>query len=98
MGITASWDLLSFLENVGSYMKEAGGLLLIIMGVGALVWAGVRVVQKLWGEGHQAQQISWLKIILLVIVGGALCTGGWTFMYDIGQGGETTIEELGTGS
>ena len=92
--IVAAWDLKSFLENAAQYAKDAGGALLILMGVVGVVWGGVKLVRKLMG-GQQAQQESWLMIGALIVVGGALATGGWTLMENVSSGGQTTIEDLG---
>lgn len=92
----ADWDIKSFLEGATQYIKDAGGLLLILMGVVAVIWGGIKLVKKLMG-GQGAQQESWLMIGALIIVGGALATGGWTLMSNISSGGQTTIEDLGGG-
>lgn len=93
---TAAWDLVSFLENAGEYVKIAGGALLILMGVAALVWGGVLLLKKLM-SGMQNQD-SWLKIIGLMIIGGAIAVGGFSLIFTIGSGGKKTIEDLGGGT
>ncbi len=92
----AQWDIKSFFDNAATYVKGAGGSLLILMGVVAIVWGGVKLVKKLMG-GQNAQQESWFMIAALIIVGGALATGGWTLMSTIASGGQTTITQLGGG-
>lgn len=93
---TAAWDLVSFLENAGEYVKTGGGALLVLMGLAALVWGGILVIKKLM-SGQQNQD-NWLKIIGLMIVGGAIAVGGFSLIFTIGSGGKKTIEDLGGGT
>lgn len=96
-----AWDLGSFLTNATSVGRSWGGLLLILIGVVAVVAAGVLFVKGLFGKaakGQQATPVSWVAIFLLLIVGGALITGGFNFVANISSGGQATIEALGTGS
>lgn len=93
---TAAWDLVSFLENAGEYVKTGGGALLILMGLAALVWGGVLLLKKLM-SGQQNQD-SWFKIIGMMIIGGAIAVGGFTLIFTIGSGGKKTIEDLGGGT
>lgn len=93
---TAAWDLVSFLENAGEYVKTGGGALLILMGLAALVWGGVLLLKKLMGG--QQNQDSWIKIIGLMIIGGAIAVGGFSLIFTIGSGGKKTIEDLGGGT
>ncbi|MET3172842.1 UNVERIFIED_ORG: hypothetical protein ABIB52_000670 [Arthrobacter sp. UYCu721] len=90
---TAAWDVVSFFENAGEFVKTAGGGLLIAMGLIALVWGGVLLLKKLMAG--QQNQDSWIKIIMLMIVGGAIAVGGFSLIFTIGSGGKTTIEDLG---
>lgn len=90
---TAAWDLNSFLENAGEFIKTAGGGLLVAMGLIALVWGGVLLLKKLM-SGQQNQD-SWIRIIMLMIIGGAIAVGGFSLIFTIGSGGKKTIEDLG---
>lgn len=95
----AAWDLTSFLENAKSQFQLWGGLLLMLLGVAGLIWSGVVSVKKLWAPPQTAgQQQSWGTIALLFLLGGALATGGWSFMSTVGSGGQQTIEDLGGGT
>ncbi|MFG1858916.1 hypothetical protein ACGFJT_44275 [Actinomadura geliboluensis] len=94
----AAWDLKSFLENAKSYVQTVGGVLLMLLGAAGLVWGGVLLIRKLMGNQQQSHQHGWSQIIMLVLVGGALGTGGWQLISAIGSGGQTTIEELGGGT
>lgn len=94
--VTAEWDLESFLTNSQEKLKEWGGLALGVIGVICLIWGGVLVAKKLMASPQQAQQQSgWGTIALLIIVGGALITGGINLMTTISGGGEKTITDLG---
>lgn len=92
----AAWDLNSALQNGAKFIKTSGGYLLIAMGLAALVWGGILLLKKLM-SGQQNQD-SWVKIIMLMIVGGAISTGGFVLIMEIGGGGEKTIKELGGGT
>jgi hypothetical protein len=74
---TAAWDLTSFLENAKSQIQLWGGLLLMLLGAVGLVWGGVLLIKKLMATPQSAgQQQGWGTIALLILVGGALGTGG----------------------
>lgn len=96
---TAAWDLTSFLENAKSQIQLWGGLLLMLLGAVGLVWGGVLLIKKLMANPQTAgQQQGWGTIALLILVGGALGTGGWQLISTIGSGGQQTIEDLGGGT
>lgn len=92
---TANWDLETLLKNAGSYAKNVGGALLILMGIVGLVWGGTLTIKKLMSS--QQDNTSWGKIILLLIIGGALAVGGFNLVFMVGSGGEKTIKDLGKG-
>lgn len=94
----AAWDVKSFLENARTYIQTVGGLLLMTLGAAGLIWGGVLLVKKLMGGQQHGQGHGWGQIILLILVGGALGTGGWTLISAVGSGGQTTIEDLGGGT
>ncbi|MFB7917092.1 hypothetical protein [Streptomyces sp. NPDC056061] len=96
---TAAWDLTSFLSNAKTQIQLWGGLLLMLLGAVGLVWGGVLLIKKLMANPQTAgHQSSWGTIALLILVGGALGTGGWTLVAKIGSGGQQTIEDLGGGT
>ncbi|MGW6600529.1 hypothetical protein [Streptomyces sp. NPDC055036] len=96
---SAAWDLTSFLQNAKPQIQVWGGLLLMLFGTAGLVWGGVLWIKKLMANPQSAgQQQSWLTIVLLVLVGGALGTGGWELISTIGSGGQQTITDLGGGT
>lgn len=90
---TAAWDVVSFFENAAEFIKTAGGGFLIAVGIAALVWGAFLGLRKLM-SGQQNQD-NWMKIIALIIVGGAVAVGGFGLVFTIGSGGKTTIEDLG---
>ena len=92
---SASWDLLSFLENATNYVRVAGGSLLALMGTAGVIWGGVLLIKKLMAS--QQDQTSWVKILGLILLGGALMVGGFSLISTIAAGGRTTIEDLGGG-
>lgn len=94
--ITANWDVRTFLTNGASYVEVAGGLLLILLGTVGVVWGGVLLIKKLMAG--QQDQTSWGKIILLILIGGALGIGGWQLMEQIASGGQKTILDIGGGT
>lgn len=96
--VTGAWDLLSFLQNAKSYVQEIGGGALMLCGTGGLVWGGIKGIQKLMSPANHGQQTHWGTIIALVLVGGAIATGGWTLISKVGSGGQTTITQLGGGA
>ena len=92
-----AWDLNGFLKNAASYVKVAGGALLILMGVAGVVWGGVLLVKKLMMGQQGGQGTGWGQIIGLILIGGALAVGGWNFMSTISGGGQQTILDMGKG-
>lgn len=91
----AQWDLVSFFENAGDYVKLAGGAFLALIGIAAVVWAGFMIVKKLWSS--QPNNDSWFKIIALLILGGGLMVGGSALMITLASGGQQTILDFGGG-
>lgn len=75
------WDLASFLENGSPVM---GGLL-ILLGIVTLMWGAVIMIKKLMGGGYT--QDSWMKIIMLLLIGGAIMTGGMSIARAAGAKG-----------
>lgn len=90
----ANWELNRFLENARDYAVIAGGSLLMLMGTIGVVWGGVLLIKKLMAG--QQDQTSWMKIILLILLGGALMVGGFSLIRNIAAGGRDTIENLGS--
>lgn len=95
----AAWDVGSFLENLKSKGEEWGGLALMFFGVVLLLAFAFKLGTKLLAnQQNQGQQASWMTIGLLLLFGGALTTGGWNLISEVGSGGQQTVEDLGTGT
>ena len=96
---TAAWDLTSFLENAKVQIQLWGGLLLMLLGAVGLIWGAVLLIKKLMANPQSAgQQQGWGSIALLILIGGAVSTGGWSLVSTVGSGGQQTIEDLGGGT
>ncbi|WP_051215594.1 hypothetical protein [Granulicoccus phenolivorans] len=96
---TAAWDVSSFLGNAKTQIQVWGGLLLMLVGAVLLIWGGVQTGKKLLADQQSAgQQKGWGVIALMILIGGALATGGWQLVWTIGSGGQQTIEDLGGGT
>lgn len=93
---TGAWDVLSFLKNAFKYGEGIGGGVLTLLGLIAVVVGGVKLLFKLMAG--QQNQTSWISIVLMIIIGGALMVGGITLMKTVASGGKTTILDLGGGA
>lgn len=93
--IPAQWDLQSALENAKGYVVDIGGAFLMLLGTVAVIYGGYLLIKKLMAG--QQNQDSWVKIVLLIIIGGALMVSGFALISEIASGGRTTIEDLGGG-
>ena len=92
------WSISKFLKNAGTSVGFWGSLFIVILGFVALIWAAYQLVTGLMSHGQK--QISWPKVIIAAIVGGAfIASGGWTLWTEIiaGGGGQTLID-LGNGA
>lgn len=99
VGTTATeseWDLAEFLKNVETTLGEWFGLAVAVVGLVAIAYAIWQIVSGLMSQGKK--QTNWAVAIILLLVGGTLtATGGFDFVQGIAQGGQETIEDLGTG-
>lgn len=91
-----AWELGEALENAKEYAEVIGGAFLALLGVVAIIYGGYLLVKKLMAG--QQNQDSWVKIVILIIVGGALSVTGFGLISTIAEGGKDTIEELGGGT
>lgn len=91
--VPGAWDLQSFFENANSTAQTMGGAFLTLMGSIAVIYGGFLLIRKLM-SGQQNQD-SWVKIVLLIIIGGALMVSGFTLIRQIAEGGQGTIKDLG---
>jgi len=92
----AAWDIVSFLGNAQNYGALIGGGVISLLGLITIIIAGVFTFQKFLGNG-QREAKSWVLIVVMIIIGGAMLTGSITLLMSIASGGQKTIEELGGG-
>lgn len=93
----ADWDLISAINNAANYLGLIGGALVILLGTALLIWAVILAVKKFMST--QPTQDGWGKIIVMVIVAGAIgSVGGWALVKAISGGGKKTVEDLGGGT
>lgn len=89
-----SWDIGTFLNKGGQTLKQWAGYLIVIFGIAMLVAAVYMLTKGLIGQG-KGQPVPWMTILLLIVIGGALLAGGFSFLETVAGGGKKTIEDLG---
>ena len=96
--LAMDWDIESFLTNLANSIKKWGGLALVVLGVCMVLVAVFKTATGLMNHG-KGQPPNWLMILILFLLGGALCAAGgtqaWDFVSKISKGGSKTIEDLG---
>ena len=97
-GLPATFDIEQFLINSAAKLKTWGGLLLILIGVVMMICAICKIASGLISHGKK--QVSWAVCIIMLILGGALCSFGmgddaWNWVQGIAKGGKETIDDLG---
>ena len=92
--VPADFSITSLLENSTEMGKAIGGGIITLIGLVAVVFGVVKGIMKLFSE---KEQMSWVKIIASILIGGAFMAGGITLAMSLAEGGKTTIEELGGG-
>lgn len=92
----ANWSLENLLGNSFNAAKSIGGLLLALMGIIGVIWGGVLLLKKLMAG--ERDQTSVMKIIMLLVIGGAFAFGGTSLIFDVARGSETTIRDIGEGT
>lgn len=91
----AGWDLGSFITNATKTVQSWGGASLTLLGIIGIIIAAYQITTGLISHGKK--QVNWGVSLALLIIGGALSTSGLKLVMDIAQGGQKTIEDLGTG-
>lgn len=91
----SKWSVGNFLQNSSKTLQKWGGYFVILMGVVMMIVGVYKVVKGLTSE---RAQVSWFKVLLLILVGGAFSVGGWNFVKMVSSGGHDSIKELGEGS
>lgn len=89
-----SWDLTSFLTNSTEQVKIWGGSFLTLVGVIGIIWSAFQIVTGLMSHGKK--QVSYGTNAILLLISGALSATGLSLVTNIAQGGQKTIEDLGT--
>ena len=87
------WSLDQLLSGAYNKMLNWVGYIILIAGV---ILLGIAIFQmaKKFGSGGQGG-MSWVLIIIMACVGGALMGGGIKFVYDLTKGAQTTITNMG---
>ena len=87
------WSLDQLLSGAYNKMLNWVGYIILIIGV---ILLGIAVFQllKKFGSGGQGG-MSWVLIIIMACVGGALLGGGINFVYKLTKGTQSTIEDMG---
>lgn len=91
-----AWTLNKFLTNAKGGVQTVGGSLIALLGVIMIIWGGVQIAKALLSHG-KGQSPNWVVCIALIVVGGAFATGGLTLLSNIGRGGYSTVNDIGTG-
>lgn len=91
--ILAEWDIQEFTNSASGYMQSIGATMLTLVGAIGLIWGGVLLFQKL-SSVHGGYMISWSKVMMMFITGGALGAGG----ISLSTGILTSTEEGQSGS
>ena len=73
--LAESWDIQEFTNTASEGVQRMGSMMILIMGAVGVVWGGVLLIQKLMSTAS-GYFISWAKIMMLFMTGGALSAGG----------------------
>lgn len=95
--VLMTWDIRTFLDNLGKTLKDWGSLIVVIIGVVMVIVSAYQIAKGLISHGKS--QTNWAVTILLLVIGGALmASGGWDLLVNVAEGGKTTIENIGNGT
>lgn len=91
----AAWSINSFLTNFQNSLSSWGAAVVMIIGTVMVIGSAWHIGKGLLSQGKG--QTNWALTILLLIVGGAfMATGGWTMLTNISNGSFDTINTLGS--
>lgn len=79
----SSGDLVTVLDEMQGLIGGMGGTLLIMIGAISIVWAGVLLIKKLMSPDSYGS--SWGSILVMLIMGGAMSSGGLTLISGTGS-------------
>ncbi len=94
--LMSQWDFTSFLNNATSTVTGWLQLLVILAGIILIAVAIFKIASGLMSHGKK--QVNWVVNIIMLIVGGALAAGGFTWVRDIAKDQKDTIEDMGKGN
>lgn len=95
-GTDNGWDLTTFFENVVQAVQRWGGMFIVLLGVIMIIVAVYQAAKGLISHGKT--QTNWFITATLLILGGALAVGGWSWVYSLARGGQITLNQLGGGA
>lgn len=98
LSLFAATDTLSIsnlLSNGAKTLTGWGGWIIVILGLAALLVAGVMTFR---GLTSQKAQTSWGKVIILYVVAGVFLFGGISGVMDLSEGANNTIKALSAGN
>lgn len=91
------WDMGSFLDSSQSYFLLAGGGMMALMGIISIIWGCVLLLKKIMsglsGFGYE-YQASWMKIVILIVMGGALTFTGGILLRGVSSEAEDEVNDL----
>lgn len=94
--LVAAFDVGTFLKNATSTAQGWGGLALTLVGTVGIVVIGIMMLVKFFS--NSLQQWGWGKLVIGLLISGAIAAGGFAFLNSIASGGKKTIEDLGNGT
>jgi len=83
----------NFFSNATQSAIGIGGLILGFLGVVAVVASVIFTVTKLLKSQDRGER-SWVKVIGLFVIGGALVAGGMTLLATASEGAQTQLVDL----
>jgi uncharacterized membrane protein len=92
---TAGWTLDTALKNFENFLKNEGGVVLAIVGVLLILFAGFKFAKAIWGQQEKGKNATVGGIA--IIVGGAMLFGGWSLFSTMANGGNSTVQQMGGG-
>ena len=97
-GSGGGWDVTTFLTSLATQLEQWGSIIIVLIGIVMIIWSIYKLATGLLSQGRQ--DISWFKIGIAFLVGGAFVAAGiggaFNFAKKIAAGGKTTIEDLGS--
>lgn len=89
----SDWDFEKMLTELTNEGSTIGGGIVALFGLVMVVVGCVKVAQKLFSDRSQG---SWVSAIALLLIGGVFLFGGLTFVLNVANSANTTIDDLGS--